>query len=36
MLIPGKDLGDGGWSGDTHFSPKGHEVVAPHFFKHMS
>jgi hypothetical protein len=35
MLIPGKPLPDGSWTGDTHFSKHGHKVAADHFVKFL-
>lgn len=35
MLIPGKPLSDGSWTGDTHFSKHGHKVAADHFVKFL-
>lgn len=36
MLIPGKRLPNGDWSGDTHFSIEGHRVAAEQFIKVLS
>ena len=36
MLIPGKPLPDGGWTGDTHFGKIGHKVTANQFFTFIS
>lgn len=36
MLIPGKEKLLGGWTGDTHFGKKGHQIAADQFFTFIS